>query len=298
MARFEYNWVQQLLNNPWWLFGGQWQPSASDVYTRPVDTRSVAASTPVSAPNEFWAECPIEVNPGAGVWLNSMGGLPIQQARSDANDSWTVINPWLGYEVRPNTPLPLPKAGERWVEGHPNIGGAWDRHWVGLLDDGTFVEAIMMDPVQRTIGEVARWSKDGKLIAGRSVTAGDLSLGQHLRNRNDAAHVGMLVLSDYGGMDGSMLARDWAFPRVGQHVRLGLARYNELMVEATTPEQRVWLQSARDYGWIIGDRSTSKPGVISAKEAYVAGAQWSGSSVPQLNNKVKLKHLEVVTRTA
>lgn len=288
--RYEYTFWQQLLGNPWWL-PGTWKPEKSDVLLRPLDESTVAASVPVAAPSTEWGECPIGIAPSSNVWQNSLGGIPLQQATTSKSDQWTVINPWMGNETR-SVLVPVPNVGDRWIEGHPCIGGAWDRHWVGIGID-TITEVIMMDPLKRTLGEMAVYDRGGKLLSGRAITASGQALHRILLDRNDRPHAIGIALSNYGGGDGSVSAKNWAFPRCNQRVRLSLHRYQELMATAQTQEVKSFLTMFRDCGGYFHDRTSHDEKVISANVAYVSGAQWDGSTLYTLNNKIKMKDLEV-----
>jgi hypothetical protein len=290
-APFEFTfWQQQTYGwDDFWkrMFGiAPWYAPRCDVVSRPLDTARVAESVAVQWP-DLLKDRPLAIGASAGVWRNSMPGIPMQRVDPTKSDVWTRINPWLGYEVTPNMALPLPIAGARWVEGHPNIGGAWDRHWIGVHPDGrTVTEVILMDELKRTFAEVGTFI-DGKLASGHAVTAARVPLHSHLLKRGDAPHRMALGLTNYGGCDGHN--NDWVTPRCGQVFRLSLAAVNRVKAVIGDPEVHQFVDTLRNHGAVVHDIA-GECGI-----GVVADAAWAGSRLGEVSKHVRMSDLELVT---
>lgn len=300
MASHEYTWIQQFTNNwagwPTWLIPewARWSPPRADYPydIRHLDRTTVADSTSIPWPDSLAAQ-PLVMPATPGVWLNSSPGLPIQRS-GPVHEPYTEINPWAGNSVR-NITLPFPDDPRgRWIEGHPGIGGGWDRHSI-LIDPSTGVthEAIGTDTLRRTVLASGVWL-NGKLVSGTPVTHSGLALHPYLLDRFDEPHRLALGLTDYGprldGTPSDGSGNNWAFPRPGQVVRLSLAAYHRILSFNLPIECQVVAAMLHTHGAVIHDRTTG----INAL-AQVAGTQWTGTTLPLLTDHLVLADLELVT---
>jgi hypothetical protein len=265
-----------------------WVPPTSESRDRPLDTARVVASRPVEWPAGY-KDVRVGLEPSTAVWQGSMYGIPVQLVTPDAPvESYLEINPWLGNSLR-SVDLPVPLAGDRWVEGNPTIGGAFDRHWLGHCPEtGTVWEVIGLNKHLRTCLGAGVW-RDGSWIDGGPVCAGGVALSRILLDRYDPPHRLGLALNDYAGHDGS---KTWAFPRVGDVVRLSPAAGARLeALDGPSNTRWSFIRSAVDHGFVIYDRSgMPEPG---AGIGWIAGAQWDGNTLADLD--IRLGDLELVT---
>jgi hypothetical protein len=283
--RYSYLWTQQFL--PSWLqrlFGvPPWRPQRADAdLRRPLDTTKVEASEPYPWPADA-AGVRLNVNPQAEPWMGSMGGIPVQAVPPEPRwESRLELNFWGLHNG--SRQVPLPSVGERWIEGHPLVGGTWDRHWCGT-DGVTCWEALGWDDVRRTMGGWAVW-RNGQVVEGYAVTRGKVSLVAGLWDRFDPPHRLLMWMS---GIDEQGSAPGW--PEAGQVFRLSEAAYLRELNKAETVDAIQLLQSLRVYGATFHDRNANR--TPAAGIAYVSGAQWAGHGCGRI--AIQLSDLEVVT---
>lgn len=285
MPRYQLTWQQQAF--PMWL---QWlfgvppftAPRVDADLRRTLDTTQAEWSDPYPWPADA-VNVRLQTNPSGQPWANSLGGIPVQSVPVAPRwESRLELNFWgLHNGTRQ---VPLPSVGERWIEGHPSIGGAWDRHWCGT-DGVTSWEALGWDDVRRTMGGWAVW-RDGKVIEGYAVTRGKVSLVSGLWDRFDPPHRLLMWMS---GFDELGSRPGW--PEAGQVFRLSESAYLREMAKATTADAVQLLQSLRWFGAIFHDRNASH--TPAAGIAYVSGAQWNGHGCAGVT--ITLADLEVVS---
>jgi hypothetical protein len=220
----------------------------------------------------------INCAPSNKVYNSILPGFPIQagDTKTKRYVYWDVLTQETG-----KVDLPVPTSGEPWVQGMPRVPilpggdapGAYDRHYLLIQPDGTAYECIhfIVGGLAWQIGRYGVW-KNGKLITGKPVCRGEVSLTSILLGRGDPPHMLALNLSDYGGGDGTV---DWEFPRSQDRVTISPQAYMREMKNATTPEQKAYLDSWRTHGALIYDKNGAKdPG---AQISYRAGAEWDGT---------------------
>lgn len=279
-----------------WLFQvPDWSPATCDVKQRPLDTTTVGSSRPVEWP-EGWAATQVGTNPTADLSYDrmSLSGYPMQRARPDRSERFTLNNTYTG-EVRDiYLPGPVSPLGW-WTESMPardalGSDGVWDRHWIGVQDDGTTFEAIQLrrSPL-RGVLSYGVWSPDGRLIEGRPVTAGGVAIHRLVYDRFDQPHRLGLAVSNYAGADGS---KDWPFPRCGDWVRLSAAALDRVHTSKPTAEVLTFAEMLHTHGAVIFDRGGdgNKPG---GAFAFTAGAQWAQRPLQSLS--LTFGDLELVT---
>jgi hypothetical protein len=278
-----------------WLFQvPEWIPAACDVKHRPVDTTTVGVSRPVEWP-AGWADTVIHSNPTADLTWDKMSlrGYPMQRARPDRSERFQLNNTYTG-ELR-DVYLPGPSGSLGWwTESMPArdaIGSdnVWDRHWIGVQDDGTVFEAIQLrrSPVRGVLG-YSVWNADGRLIEGRPVTAAGIALHRLVYDRFDTPHRLGLAIANYSGGDGD---KDWPFPRCGDWVRLSAAALDRVHASKPTAEVLSFAEMLHTHGAVIFDRGGdgNKPG---GSFAFTAGAQWAQRPLQALS--LTFNDLEVV----
>jgi len=305
MARYTYSWAQALSESwsPFWrrVFGiPDWIPPETPyVADRFLDTRRAVASEPVSWASEI-GPVPVRITNHSNVWQGSLPGIPIQVVPAANRRSVTLLesNPYLGT-VR-NVSIPLPTEGEFWVEGNPSASGAWDRHVLLVCpESGEAWELIGYDPVGPRCIAASYWL-DGKLIDGMEVYAGgsyeNAPMSSILLNRYDPPHRLGLAFNDYIGHDGTK-AEESGWPRCGEVLRLSEFAAARLASNATVPEQRTFVTSAREYGFLVYDRGGS-PAVPRIHLGQTAGRQWNGTPLSLPGLAFTLNDLERVTEDA
>lgn len=288
----EYGFGQQFgLNwSPWLrsLFGiADFTPPVSDCPSgRVTVTDEVGASVPVEWP-PGWADLRLDMHAPAGRQVGPSGnmrGWPVQRFAPDARwETWTQIR----YGSRTPVQVPLPLDSPAWLEGHPLRGGAFDRHLLLVCPElGEAVELIWATPSRRECTGWGRW-RNGKLIEGRAVCRGGVSLTAHLWHRSDAPH--RLAVHISGADDRPETHHE--HPTTGDVLRLSSEAAIRLLAASTSEEQRRWLMAATTHGLCVVDRNgNDEPHMLLA---CVAGAQWAGHTLGDLD--VRMTDLELVT---
>lgn len=269
-----------------WIFGiPDWAPQECDVLSRPLDATTVGSSEPVEWPTG-WGTTKVQTSIGTGLIDGlSLPGLTMQRVGTTA-DAFYMNNTYTGEARTVNIPRPL--KGYYWTEGMPCRNGAYDRHFVGVADDGTVTEAIQLSTQFKTILSYGVFAPDGTLVEGQPQTAAGVSLSRIMYRMGDPYHRLGIAVTDYSGRDGT---KDWAFPKCGDIVRLSAQARDRELAKATTNEARDVVNMLNTHGAVIFDRGGDNR-VPGGSIAIAAGAQNRG----QLNSiAITFGDLERVT---
>ena len=271
---------------PWTGDRKQWKVQTCDVPDRRVDTSEVLSSSPIDWP-EGLANKILSIPGDVPVpWDGRvmLSGRPLQRV-GGKTILFTERNTYRGTSRDLRVPRPL--ANHLWVEGMPSKGGAHDRHWIGVADDGSTWELIgvRFGLVFRgghwwrpAIGwgclAAARYSPEGVLKEGDApVIKSGHQVSSLLLNRWDPPHRLNITLTDYAAGGDSDGTADWEFPAVGDWVCLDASR---VPAGLDLEQQRVADMLVK-YGAIIGDRGGHN------QLSVVPGAQWAGAKVSNLH---------------
>lgn len=284
------------------FFKNRWRPQRGDrVSDRMVSNAIVRSSAPFQWPVEL-RDLQLKTEPpGTVPHMDSLPGIPVQRV-SATNRQFVVFMVNDTYSGTPPYPIQVPRPPSGfWVEGYPNplaengASGAWDNHVLIVCPETR--EAWELIGVNAEINWCLRYGywKDGKLVFGHSVVAGDIALTSVMWCPGDPDHELGMVMNDYQGADGSK-APNSGWPRCGQKFRLSEAAYQRLIKLQLTAEQRRFVEILRNYGIRLFDRSGQ--GANSTPSAVVsiaqAGDAWAGSTLGRLP-RITLGDLELAT---
>ena len=266
----------------------QWKPQFCDVPDRYVDTTEVLSSEPVDWPAELANETlhiPAPPSPWDGRAM--MSGRPLQRVDPEHTVWITERNTYRGATVDRRIPRPIAK--HFWIEGMPTRGGAHDRHWIGVADDGRTWEIIGLrcglvfrggkwwrPAIGRGCLAVARYVESGLHHEDRPVIKSGDQVSSLLLNRWDQPHRLAITLTDYAKETGSDGTADWSFPAVGDWVCLDAAR----VPAGLDLEQQRFANTLVQHGAIIGDRGGHN------QLSVVPGAQWANTTLSELDLKL------------
>lgn len=314
---YENAWIRWLLK----LLGYKpWTNPFTDVGDeRQLDLTLVGDSVEIEWPEEV-RDWPVDFSPPAQrPYKGSVGGgIPVQKVDPSKTRRIRVYNQWSGTLVENDidtgtdpgenyyVDVPVPESGEWAVQGYPNELATGDRHWYGVEPDGTAHEMISFWPTDWSCHHYAKYAPDGTILhrvdPGGSVVKGNVRWTGIALNRGDKPHRLGLVFKQLGkevdhsvpdgnlrfGQPGSDGEQDWAYPRYGQWYRLSLNAYQRLSAKANAEQQTV-LDSAFHFGFIPYDRGGYGD---KANVGMIAGAQWVGSTLDEID--MKLSDLELV----
>jgi len=275
MEPYSYNFWQQIFP----FLRGSWVcPKADPVNDRVVDTTKVNASTPYKWPDDL-KDVQLRFNASSQVWDGSVAGIPIQRVPATNRKWWTFTenNTYKGTII--DRKVPVPTSGAFWVEGNPNRDGAWDRHVLLVCPETR--EAWEMIRVTLDSGNYRgnclTWGyyKDGVLVDGTHACAAQQSMSRIFLAQGDKPHRLAIGMTNYVGWDGTKDPSS-GWPRCGDVLRLSESSFNRLTAAAMTQEQKDFLISARDYGFVIYDRGGTH--VFQQQ----SGANWDTSSLRNL----------------
>lgn len=275
MEPYSYNFWQQVLP----FLRGSWTcPPGDDVKDRVVDTTRVVASTPYNWPVDL-KDARIGFNASSQVWDGSVAGIPIQRVPATNRSWWTFMenNTYTGYIKQRKVPVPI--GGAFWTEGNPNADGAWDRHVLLVCPEtreAWEMIRVTLNPGAYT-GNCLVWAyyKDGNLVDGTHACAAQTSMSKIFLAPNDAPHRLAIGMTNYVGWDGTKDPTS-GWPRCGDVLRFSAAAVKRLTSYATTDEQKNFITSGKDFGFVIYDRGGTH--VFQQQ----SGARWDRSSLKYL----------------
>lgn len=315
-------WIRWLLD----LFGYRpWRNPKTDIRDeRKLDLSLVDESIQIEWPEEI-KDWKVDFTPPAQKpYKGSVGGgVPVQLLDPSKTKKIMVHNQWRGTLIENGVDtgidpgddyyvdVPVPVSGEWAIQGYPNENAGGDRHWYGIEPDGTAHEMISFWTTDWSCHHYAKYAPDGTILhrvdPGGSVVKGNIRWTGVALNRNDKPHRLGLVFKKIGKdwdntyWDGNVRfgepdehwsdgEQNWEYPRYGQWYRLSSEAYVRLSAKADAEQQAV-LDSAYYFGFIPYDRGGA---LDQANVGMIAGSQWVGSTIGELD--IKLKDLELVTQ--
>lgn len=278
----------------WWTQGiPLWTAPPGDAVKRSAKpVVKVTGSKPYGLGEAYRSAVVRPVN-GSVLSGESLRGIPMEAVPTDAPlVDVLVYSPNHGRPRIERVPLPY----RPWIEGHPHVGGEFDRHWVGVYPDGSGWELIQLSWIPFFGGlwqaqECSQWSAKGEVISGYPVTAGRRRLADMVVTKAAlAACAGPagLVLNNYAGGDGTLSGP--GVPRCGDHV----------VYRPTADTKRpggdagLMFDIATGPGLVIFDRG-GNAAVPSGNIPTQSGAHWAGSNIADLS--IPMARLELVTST-
>jgi len=260
-----------------------WKCPPADKITNIARERTpVVASAPVPWTKLY--DLPVSVAPSRFSIVEGspiQSGMPMEQVTTSTPLRQVFVDsPNRG---KPRVELVPIAKGEAWLEGMPQWGGAYDRHWLGVYPDGATVEMIqarwVWNPMVGGDGwawwcdEIGFWNPAGELTSGYPVTAAGVRLSSMILTPDllDNPAVIGCVFPNYAGRDGD----DHSAPvSIGDRFRLPNPPGPEVKGDL-----RKLLMLLHTHGVRVFDRSPGGRGVGLVTQA---GAVWPGSNIGEL----------------
>lgn len=237
---------------------GSWTcPPVDVVDALPRDRRIAHPAGPAWWPASL-ADVPVKFGGRRTPVAGTVPGKPVQWAGT-RREAWTVADPWVNETYTFSMPVPL-ASGSRIVQGYPLHDGAYDRTAV-IVDADEVTETILTFPDRRTVGRMARWTHDGRLVAGRPITRSHQPVFRTILGMREPAHRLAMSIPDYSrygnayGGDATQTdgTGDFDWPRAGSLIRLTVEALGRA-IETGGQVERV-ARMAHVHGVVIIDRA-------------------------------------------